>query len=215
MSVRRSDPERAAPPVPSGFRRLGFPFVVTGPSGVGKTSLLEPLLAHPGVVFSVSATTRARRASEAHGREYWFHSEEEFRRKLAAGEFVEHADVHGRLYGTPKAPLDAWIADGKAVVLDVDVQGGASLRKAYPDGAFVFILPPSLEELRRRLAGRGSESADTLERRMRDAPVEIAEYRHYQYVVVNDDLARAREELTAILLAERRRLVRLAPRLPT
>lgn len=206
-----SGQRHADPSVPSGFRELGFAFVVTGPSGVGKTSLLEPILVRPDVAFSISATTRPRRAGEEHGREYWFHTAEEFRDKLAAGEFVEHAEVHGRLYGTPRGPLERWIAEGKAVALDVDVQGGASLRRAFPDGVFVFILPPSLEELQRRLAGRGSESPDTLVRRLQDAPGEMAEYRHYQYVVVNDDLQRARRELEAILAAERRRLTRLLP----
>lgn len=197
------------PSVPAGFRPLGFPFVVSGPSGVGKTSLLEPILARPDVVFSVSATTRPRRSGEEHGREYCFYAEEEFRRKVTAGDFVEHAEVHGRLYGTLRAPLDRAIADGKVVVLDVDVQGGASMRRAYPEGVFVFIYPPSLEELKRRLLGRNSESGQSLERRLADAPGEMAEYRHYQYVVVNDDLQKAQEEVGAILVAERKRLGRM------
>ena len=192
------------------FRALGFPFVVSGPSGVGKTSVYKSLLQHDGVAFSVSATTRAKRAGEEHGREYLFYGDEEFRRMLAAGEFVEHAEVHGKLYGTPRAPLDAWIAEGKTVLLDVDVQGGVALRAAYPDGVFVFILPPSMEELRRRLEGRGSDSPEVVARRLANAPGEIAHYPHYDYAVVNDDLSRAQAELNAILTAERRRLARLA-----
>lgn len=191
------------------FRPLGFPFVVSGPSGVGKTSVYKTLLHLEGVTFSVSATTRPKRAGEEHGREYLYYGEEEFRRMIAAGEFVEHAEVHGKLYGTPRGPVDEWIAEGKVVVLDVDVQGGLSLRRAYPNGVFVFILPPSLEELQRRLENRGSDSAEVIARRLANAPGEIAHYPHYDYAVVNDDLQLAQSELIAILTAERRRLARL------
>ena len=187
----------------------GFPLVISGPSGAGKTSVYKPLLSRSGVTFSISATTRPRRDGEEHGREYWFYSDEEFRRMLAADEFVEHADVHGKLYGTPRGPLDRWIAEGKVVLLDVDVQGGLALRAAYPNGAFVFILPPSLQELRRRLEGRGSDQQDVIARRLADAPGEIAQYTHYDYVVVNDDLSQAQAQVAAILTAERRRLSRL------
>ena len=198
----------AGPAVPV-FHGKGFPFVVSGPSGVGKTSVYKTLFDREDVVFSVSATTRPRRNGEEHGREYWFYDEAEFRRMLAAGEFVEHAEVHGKLYGTPREPLDRWIAQGKTVVLDVDVQGGLSLRAAYPGGVFVFILPPSMEELRRRLEGRGSDSSEVVARRLANAPGEIAHYTKYDYAVVNDDLRKAQLEVAAILTAERRRLLRL------
>lgn len=194
---------RAAGPAVPAFRSKGFPFVVSGPSGVGKTSVYKTLLQRDDVVFSVSATTRPRRNGEEHGREYWFYDDAEFRRMLAAGEFVEHAEVHGKLYGTLREPLDRWIAEGKAVVLDVDVQGGMSLRAAYPDGVFVFILPPSLEELRRRLEGRGSDTPEVVARRLANAPGEIAHYPQYDYAVVNDDLGKAQTEVAAILTAER------------
>lgn len=191
---------------PAGVPKLrlkGFPFVISGPSGVGKTSVYKPLLADPHIAFSVSVTTRPKRPGEQQGREYLFCSEDEFQLLLASGGFVEHAEVHGSHYGTPRGPLERWIADGKVVILDVDVQGGVALRAAYPNGVFVFILPPSMEELRRRLETRGSDPPEVIARRLANAPAEIAQFRHYGYAVVNDHLSRAQAEVAAILTAER------------
>jgi len=198
--------------LPRGFAPRGFPLVLSGPSGAGKTSVVSHLLARAGdVVFSVSATTRPRRDGEAEGREYFYYDEERFRRGVASGEFVEHASVHGRWYGTPKAPLEKALAEGKIVILDVDVQGGRSLRRACPDGVFVFVYPPSLEALEGRLRGRATDAPQVIAERLANAPGEMACYVEYDYVIVNDDLARARATMDAILAAERARVARLRP----
>jgi guanylate kinase len=180
---------------------------------VGKTSIYSRLLAErDDVEFSVSATTRPRREGEVDGQDYWFLTVPEFRRRVAAGEFAEHAEVHGRLYGTLRAPVDAGLARGRIVVLDVDVQGGRSLRAAYPDGAFVFIYPPSFAVLESRLRGRASDRPEVIAQRLADAPGELSRYTEYDYIVVNDVLARAQAQLAAIVEAERARLRRLEPR---
>jgi guanylate kinase len=141
--------------------------------------------------------------------DYEFVSREEFQRRIAAGYFLEWAEVHGHLYGTPVRSADQGVADGRVVVLDVDVQGGASVRRARPDAATVFIYPPSLESLRERLVGRGKDDAATIAQRLVNAPGEMAQYVDYQYVIVNDDLDRAAARLIAIVDAERSRVSRL------
>jgi guanylate kinase len=203
----------ATPPgVPRGFRPRGFVVVVSGPSGVGKTSMYTRLLQErDDIEFSVSATTRPRRDNETDGKDYWFLAEADFERRLAAGEFAEHALVHGRRYGTLRAPVDEAIARGRIVLLDVDVQGGHSLRACYPDGVFVFIYPPSLATLEARLRGRASDRPEVIAERLGNAPGELAHFSAYDYIVVNDDLARAQATLAAIVAAERARLSRLVP----
>jgi guanylate kinase len=203
---------RAAPPPPRGFRPRGFVVVVSGPSGVGKTSIYSRVLRERGdIEFSVSATTRPRRAGETDGRDYWFLEEADFRRRVAAGEFAEHFEVHGQLYGTLRAPVDEAVAGGRIMLLDVDVQGGRALRAGYPDGVFVFIYPPSFAVLEARLRGRASDRPEVIAERLGNAPGEMAEYAAYDYVIINDDLARAQAQLAAIVEAERCRLARLAP----
>jgi guanylate kinase len=198
--------------VPQRFRRRGFVLVISGPSGVGKTSIYGRLLAErDDLEFSVSATTRPPREGEVHGRDYWFLSEQEFLARVAAGEFAEHAQVHGRRYGTLRAPVEEALAGGRVVLLDVDVQGGRSLRVLYPQGAFVFIYPPSLAALEARLRGRASDRPEVIAHRLLNAPGEMSQYVDYDYVVVNDDLPRAQAQLAAIVEAERARLARLAP----
>lgn len=205
-------PQAGPPPVPQGFRPRGFLVVVSGPSGVGKTSIYSRLLQErDDLEFSVSATTRPRRDGETDGQDYWFLTEADFLRRVAAGEFAEHALVHGRRYGTLRAPVDAAVARGRILLLDVDVQGGRSLRACYPDGVFVFIYPPSLAVLEARLRGRASDRPEVIAERLRNAPGEMSHYPAYDYIVINDDLARAQATLAAIVAAERARLSRLVP----
>ena len=192
------------------FEPGGFLFVVSGPSGAGKGTLVERLVKRrPECVFSISSTTRPRRPHETHGVEYEFVSREEFEQRRAQGLFLESAEVHGHLYGTPAGPVDKGVSSGRVVVLDVDVQGGASVRAARPDAVSVFIYPPSIEALRVRLRGRNTETSEALEVRLGNAPGELEQYREYQYVVVNDDLDHAAERLVAIVDAERARVRRL------
>jgi len=190
----------------------GFLLVLSGPSGAGKGTLVERLVrSRPDCVFSISATTRPRREGEEDGVQYEFVSREEFERRRSAGLFLEWAEVHGHLYATPARFVDEGVKRGDIVVLDVDVQGGASVRRARTEAVSVFIYPPSIDALRQRLLGRNTDAADVVERRLRNAPGELSQYREYDYLVVNDDLEQAVAGLTAIVDAERARVERLRP----
>ncbi len=192
------------------FERGGFLLVLSGPSGAGKGTLVDRLLsARPECLFSVSWTTRPRRTTEQDGVQYHFVTKERFEDNRTRGGFLETAEVHGHFYGTPVAPVDEGIRAGRIMVLDVDVQGGASVRKLRPDGVSVFIMPPSVDALRQRLLGRATDAADVVERRLKNAPGEIAQYSEYQYLVVNDHLEAAVARLVAIVDAERARVNRM------
>jgi guanylate kinase len=198
---------------PGAFEPGGFVLVVSGPSGAGKGTLVDRLVAaRPECVFSISSTTRPRRAIEQEGVQYEFVAPAEFERRRSAGLFLEWAEVHGHLYGTPAAPVDAGVAAGRVVVLDVDVQGGASVRRARPHAVSVFIHPPDIDSLRRRLLSRGTDSPEVVERRLQNAPGEMAQYVDYDYLVINDDLEQAITRLIAIVDAERARVRRLTRR---
>ncbi|NMC48984.1 MAG: guanylate kinase [Desulfovibrio sp.] len=187
-------------------RRLGLLFVVSAPSGAGKTTLLASLLKEfPDLTYSVSATTRAPRQGEVDGRDYHFLSEEEFLRLRDTGHFAEWAEVHDSYYGTPMRPVVDLLSAGKDVLFDIDVAGADQLRQVFREATYVFILPPSRAELTRRLGSRGTESPETLSRRLRNAAGEIAQAGRYDYLVVNDDLHRATDQLRAIYLASRAR----------
>jgi guanylate kinase len=189
-----------------------FPLVIAAPSGAGKTTLAHALVQrHPDeVMFSISATTRARRERERPGKDYYFVDDAEFDEMIESGELLEWATVHGRRYGTPSRGVGDGIAQGKVVVLDIDVQGARQIRRAFADAVLVFILPPSAAELNRRLTGRGSEAdADRL-RRLRGAREELEAAAEFDYVVVNEDFERAVRALEAILAAERHRADRMA-----
>ena len=195
--------------------RRGILVVVSAPSGGGKTTLVkEALAADPELSLSVSYTTRPPRVGEVDGRDYWFVSAEEFARRRDAGEFAEWAQVFDHAYATPRAPLDAAIAAGRDVLLDVDIQGARAIKAVYPrDAVGIFVLPPSLAELERRLRARGTDSDAQIKRRLERVREELAVLRQdgwYDYLVVNTDRERAAQELKAIITAERCRLGRVA-----
>ncbi len=182
--------------------RLGTALVISAPSGAGKTTLVRRLLAaHPSLAYSVSCTTRAPRRGEVEGRDYHFLKEEDFLRLRASGAFAEWAQVHGNRYGTLLAPLEQSFREGRDLLLDVDVQGAAQLRLSLPRALFVFVLPPSLAELERRLRARGTDSDEVVARRLANAGRELAEARWFDAVVVNGELDRASVELEALYRA--------------
>ena len=178
-------------------------FVITGPSGVGKGTLIRGLMERlPALQLSVSATTRAPRAGEQDGVDYHFLTREEFDRRVAQGEFVEHADYAGRSYGTLRSELEDRVRQGVPVVLEIEVQGARQVRAAAPEAVQVFIAPPSLDALRARLTGRGTDDSAEVERRLRVAEQELAAQPEFGHVVVNDRLEEALEELTATVSEE-------------
>ncbi len=200
-------------PSPFGLAPGGFLLVVSGPSGAGKGTLVQRLMrARPDCVFAISSTTRPMREGETEGVEYRFVTREQFEKQRDQGYFLEWAEVHANLYGTPQREVDEPMRAGRVVVLDIDVQGGASVRERRPDAVTVFVAPPSLDVLRARLEGRGTDSTDVISRRMGNAPGELAQYVDYDYLVVNDDLEGASAHLVAIHDAERARVRRLASR---
>ena len=175
-------------------------FVITGPSGVGKGTLIRGLMERLGELeLSVSATTRAPRPGERDGVDYHFLSREEFDRRVADGDFVEHADYAGRSYGTLRSELEDRVRAGVPVVLEIEVQGARQVRAAMPEAVQVFIAPPSLPALRTRLIGRGTDDPQEVERRLRVAEQELAAQPEFAHVVVNDRLDEALERLTAIV----------------
>jgi|SRR6185436_13416684 len=179
-------------------------FVVCAPSGAGKTSLVAELLKRePSVRLSISYTTRAPRAGEADGREYHFVDKPEFERMIAAADFLEHANVHGNFYGTSRRWIERELEGDHDVLLEIDWQGAAQVRKLFPGLIGMFILPPSLDELRRRLQGRGKDTPETIERRLAGAREEISHVLEFEYIIVNDRFELALEEMLAVVHAAR------------
>ncbi len=176
----------------------GTMLLISGPSGSGKSTICKRLLRDPRVVFSVSATTRTMREGEVDGRDYYFLSVDEFRERRASGDFLESAEVYGNLYGTLREPMQDAIAKGFVYLVEIDVQGAMQLLAGKEPGIYVFIAPPSMEELEARLRGRGSESSESLERRLGKAEDEYRERHRYDHVVVNDDLEDAIQEVRRI-----------------
>jgi len=187
----------------------GMLIVVSSPSGGGKGTLIDRVLKTvPGLAVSVSYTTRAPRGSEQNGREYFFVDESAFRTMIERGEFLEWADVYGHLYGTSASQVASERAEGGDIILEIDVQGAESIRQKVPDAISIFILPPSFELLRNRLVARATDSAADLDRRLKGAPAEVAQYEHFDYVILNDDINRASQQLASVIYAERARCER-------
>ncbi|MDE3078900.1 MAG: guanylate kinase [Paracoccaceae bacterium] len=188
--------------------RRGLLIILSSPSGAGKTTLSRRLMEwDPTLKFSVSATTRAPRPGEADGREYYFRSREQFAQMVAAGEMLEHAEVFGNFYGTPKGPVVQAMDEGRDTLFDIDWQGGQQIRNSVlgRDVVSIFILPPSIAELERRLRGRAQDSEEVIAARMAKSEAEISHWAEYDYVLVNRDLDAAEAELRTILTAERAR----------
>ncbi|MFI4909124.1 MAG: guanylate kinase [Steroidobacterales bacterium] len=180
----------------------GTLFVLAAPSGAGKTSLVKALLERmPALRMSVSHTTRPRRQTEEHGREYYFVNVPEFERLVTEEQFLEHARVFDNLYGTARAPVETRLAQGGDIVLEIDWQGARQVRAAMPDCVTIFILPPSREALEKRLQSRATDSAEVIGRRLRDAVSDMSHWREFDYVVVNDEFERAVADLMAIVAA--------------
>ena len=187
----------------------GTLFVVSSPSGGGKGTIIRHVLACvDNLSYSVSFTTRAPRLSEVDGREYFFVNRETFDEMVAAGDFLEWACVHGNFYGTSKRQIIEETGAGADIILEVDVQGAASVRQLLMDSVSIFILPPSYEVLRQRLIARGTDSPPELEVRLRNAPQELKQYSAFDYVIINDEIERAAGQLASIIYAERARCMR-------
>ncbi len=186
----------------------GILFVVSGPSGVGKGTIMEAVSKARGedMVVSVSATTRQPRPGETDGVSYFFLTEEEFFEKRDANGFIEFASVHGSWYGTPKDWVEARLAEGRDVILEIDVQGALQVKEYTRDASYIFILPPSLRELRRRITERGTETDEQIRIRMNKVMEEIEHLDRYDYAIVNDDLDKAVEEMLTLMKTGRNRL---------
>lgn len=180
----------------------GLLIVVSGPSGTGKGTVCTKLLEETTTAYSISATTRAPRAGEIDGKNYYFLTREEFEKRIAAGDFLEYANVYGNYYGTPLGAIRERLANGEDVLLEIDTQGALNVMEKCPDALFIFLLPPSIAELERRIRGRGSETEESLAKRLGAAKEEIAIGKKYKYVVVNDTVKNAVASIKSIILAE-------------
>jgi guanylate kinase len=197
------------------IRRRGTLFVVSAPSGAGKTTLCREMrLRLHDLAYSVSVTTRAPRVGEIDGSDFRFVSEPDFRAMLDRGELAEWATVHTNLYGTPAAPMERALQDGRDVLLDIDTQGAAQLRARYAEAVLIFIVAPSMSELEQRLRERRSDNEVEITRRLERARHEVTLWRRYDYLIVNRDVKEAMEQLESIIQAERSRVTRLALTFP-
>lgn len=191
------------------FTKKGILIVISGPSGAGKGTICKELLEKHNLHLSVSATTRSPREGEVHGENYFFLSREEFLNKVEENDFIEYAEVYGNLYGTPKSGVQQMLDDGKDVILEIDIQGALKVKDNVSDGVFIFILPPSMEELKQRIIKRGSETPESLMTRFKSAYQEINYVSKYNYAVVNDTVESAVEKIESILVAEKCRVDRM------
>ncbi|HID81073.1 MAG TPA: guanylate kinase [Chromatiales bacterium] len=187
----------------------GTLYIISAPSGAGKTSLVKALCEQmSGIGISVSTTTRAQRPGEENGVDYWFVDQQTFEQKQKEGDFLESARVFDHFYGTSKSAVETQLTAGEDVILEIDWQGARQVRELMPEHVSVFILPPSREVLETRLRSRGQDSEDVIARRMQDAVQEISHYNEYQYLIINDDFATALSELRCLVMAQRQKMTR-------
>lgn len=183
--------------------------VVSGPSGAGKGTICKALIEKNPIWISTSCTTRKPRAGEVEGVNYFFIEKEEFLRRIDNDEFLEYAEVYGNFYGTPRSEVLRLLEEGKDVILEIDIQGALKIKSSYPEGVFIFIMPPSMEELRNRITNRGSETPESLKTRMEAAYDEISFASKYDYAVVNDEVETAVKKIESIIVAEKCRVFKI------
>lgn len=191
------------------MKNKGLLIVISGPSGTGKGTICKELMSRNDFYLSVSATTRRPREGEKDGINYYFLSNEDFKKKIAKGDFLEYAEVYGNYYGTPKGNVLDMLDKGRDVILEIDIQGALKVKESYPHGIFIFILPPSMEELKKRIIGRGSETPESLMMRFKSAYAELKYLSKYNYAVVNDDVKSAAGKIENIISAEKCRVDRV------
>ena len=191
------------------LNRKGLLLVVSGPSGAGKGTICKALLnKNDQIKLSVSATTRKPRNGEVHGVNYFFIEKEEFAKMIENGEFLEYAQIYDNFYGTPKAAIIECLEKGQDVILEIEMQGARQIKEVYPEGVFIFVLPPSLEELKSRIVGRGTETQEEIEKRFSCAFEEINQIVNYDYFIVNEDIEKSVSDVEAIICAEQNKVTR-------
>lgn len=191
------------------LNRKGLLLVVSGPSGAGKGTICKALLnKNDQIKLSVSATTRKPRNGEVHGVNYFFIEKEEFTKMVDNGEFLEYAQIYDNFYGTPKAAIIECLEKGQDVILEIEMQGARQIKEVYPEGVFIFVLPPSLEELKSRIVGRGTETQEEIEKRFSCAFEEINQIVNYDYFIVNEDVEKSVNDVEAIILSEKNKVTR-------
>ena len=191
------------------LNRKGLLLVVSGPSGAGKGTICKALLnKNDQIKLSVSATTRKPRNGEVHGVNYFFIEKEEFAKVIENGEFLEYAQIYDNFYGTPKAAIIECLEKGQDVILEIEMQGARQIKEVYPEGVFIFVLPPSLEELKSRIVGRGTETQEEIEKRFSCAFEEINQIVNYDYFIVNEDIEKSVSDVEAIICAEKNKVTR-------
>ena len=191
------------------LNRQGLLLVVSGPSGAGKGTICKALLnKNDQIKLSVSATTRKPRNGEVHGVNYFFIEKEEFAKMIENGEFLEYAQIYDNFYGTPKAAIIECLEKGQDVILEIEMHGARQIKEVYPEGVFIFVLPPSLEELKSRIVGRGTETQEEIEKRFSCAFEEINQIVNYDYFIVNEDIEKSVSDVEAIICAEKNKVTR-------
>ena len=191
------------------LNRKGLLLVVSGPSGAGKGTICKALLnKNDQIKLSVSATTRKPRNGEVHGVNYFFIEKEEFAKMIENGEFLEYAQIYDNFYGTPKAAIIECLEKGQDVILEIEMQGARQIKEVYPEGVFIFVLPPSLEELKSRIVGRGTETQEEIEKRFSCAFEEINQIVNYDYFIVNEDIEKSVSDVEVIICAEKNKVTR-------